>query len=47
MYFSWAEINLNAFRHNVQALRRMLPKDTKILLPKVRLMTDEMEALPG
>ena len=33
MYFSWAEINLNAFRHNVQALRRMLPKDTKILLP--------------
>ena len=33
MYYSWAEINLNAFRHNVDALRKMLPKGTKILLP--------------
>ena len=33
MYYSWAEINLNAFRHNVEALRKMLPKGTKILLP--------------
>ena len=33
MDYSWAEINLNAFRHNVDALRKMLPKGTKILLP--------------
>ena len=33
MYYSWAEINLNAFRHNVNTIRKMLPDNCQLLLP--------------
>ncbi|MBR5624047.1 alanine racemase [bacterium] len=33
MYYSWAEINLNAFRHNVDTVRTLIPKGCQLLLP--------------
>lgn len=33
MYYSWAEINLNALRDNIAAVRAALPAHCKILLP--------------
>lgn len=33
MYYSWAEINLNAFRHNVETVRKLIPKNCQLLLP--------------
>ena len=33
MYYSWAEINLNALRDNCRVVRSLLPKGCQILLP--------------
>ena len=33
MYFSWAEIDLNALRDNIAAIRAALPANCKVLLP--------------
>ena len=33
MYYSWTEINLNALRDNIRAVRATLSKNCQILLP--------------